>query len=132
MSAHPTDADPTEESPAARFFEELAQRSGDPLVAGVRGSVGFDLSRPEGRDLCRVRVDRGTITVEPAAPLATADAVVHGPGPVFDRMLTGEVNAMAAVLRGAIDVTGDIELVLRLVRLYSPPTDVTAEARAGA
>jgi hypothetical protein len=115
-----------EQAPAARFFVELPRRSGDPLVAGARGTVRFDLSRSGRRELWRVRLDRGAVTVEHAPPLAPADTTVQCRGEMLDRMLTGEVNPLTAVLRGAIDVTGDVDLLLRLVRLF-PPSEASAE-----
>jgi hypothetical protein len=37
---------------------------------------------------------------------------------VFEGMVSGEINPMAAVLRGTVDVTGDLELIVLFQRLF--------------
>jgi putative sterol carrier protein len=40
---------------------------------------------------------------------------------LFERIASGEVNAMAALLRGAIDVSGESSLLLALQRVLPGP-----------
>jgi len=53
---------------------------------------------------------------------AAADTTLRATGELFDGLASGEVNTMAAVLRGAIEVEGDPELLVLFQRLFpSPP-----------
>jgi putative sterol carrier protein len=42
---------------------------------------------------------------------------------LFERIVDGEVNATAAVLRGAVTIDGDMELLVQLQKLFpgAPP-----------
>ena len=48
---------------------------------------------------------------------AKADCVVRADSSVFDGIASGEMNPVAALLRGAIAVEGDPELLILLRRL---------------
>jgi putative sterol carrier protein len=63
-----------------------------------------------------VAVDRGNVSVSHAS--RKADCTVRTSKEVFDGMARGEVNAMAAVLRGAVTVDGDPELFVLFQRIF--------------
>jgi putative sterol carrier protein len=103
------------------FFAELDQSSHTPLLAKSTGSMRIDLVDGPTTDSWLIAVDRGDVRV--TRELAAADAVVTADRDFFDRMVAGEANAMAAVIRGEITVDGDLELVMQLQRLFpGPPT----------
>jgi putative sterol carrier protein len=52
---------------------------------------------------------------------AHADCIVRADSAVFDGIAGGEVNPVAAVLRGAIDIEGDPELLMLLLRRSPAP-----------
>jgi putative sterol carrier protein len=52
---------------------------------------------------------------------AKADCVVRLDRKLSDRIVIGEENAMAAVLRGAIRIEGDAGLLLSFQRLFPGP-----------
>jgi putative sterol carrier protein len=52
---------------------------------------------------------------------AKADCVVRTESAVFDGIASGEVNPVAAVLRGAIGIEGNPELLMLLRRLSPAP-----------
>ena len=118
--------------PAVRFFGELAQRGHEPLLAGVSGRVRFDVMDKGASDSWLVRVDRGDLTV--AHDAGPADCTIRGQRALFDELASGRTNAMAAVLRGALVCSGDIELLIAMQRVFPDPPrgwDPTATARGG-
>jgi putative sterol carrier protein len=107
-------ADPTE-----RFFAELAERGYEPLLRKATGAMSFDIV--EGRKTRRwiVSVDKGTIAVA----RGEGDAVcrIRADKAVFDKLVTGRMNGVAAVLRGSLVVEGDWRLLVRMQRLFPGP-----------
>ena len=101
------------------FFGELERRGYDPLLDGGTGTVRFDLVRDAKIDHWLVAVNAGTASVSRAN--VDADCVVLIAKALFDGIACGEVNAMAALLRGELSAEGDLELLLRLQRLFPGP-----------
>jgi putative sterol carrier protein len=101
------------------FFEELGRRGHEPLLAKVTGRVRFDLADGGRPDRWLVAVDRGDATVwHKGGP---ADCTIRTERALFERLCRGEENAMAAVLRGALVCTGDVELLYAVQRLFPGP-----------
>lgn len=105
--------------PAEKFFDELASRGHEPLLAQARGSARFDLVNGGRTARWLVTVDRGDITV--SRRNSRADCVVRASKALFDRIASGNANAMAAFLRGDLVVEGDPELLLLIQRLFPGP-----------
>jgi putative sterol carrier protein len=103
----------------AVFFEELARRGHEPLLGDAVGSVRFELVGEAHTDTWRVMLDNGEVSVMREG--GTADCVVRADKTLFDRIAGGEVNAMAALLRGALAFEGDPELLVRVQRVFPPP-----------
>ena len=119
----------TASDPTARFFAELADRGNEPLLRKASGAMRFDVV--DGRRTRRwlLTVDKGTISVTSNGG-QEATCVVRADKAVFDRLASGRLNAVAAVLRGDLAVAGDWRLLVRLQRLFpSPPRP---RKRAGA
>jgi predicted lipid carrier protein YhbT len=76
-----------------------------------------------------VTLDRGDIAV--SRKNASADCAVRTGKALFEQLVSGRANAMAAVLRGAIAVEGDLELLLLFQRLFPGPPKVGGKRRAG-
>jgi len=101
------------------FFEELGQREHEPLLGKVTGRVRFDLVEAGRPDRWLVSVDKGTATVlHKGGP---ADCTVQADRALFERMCRGEENALAAVLRGALVCSGDVELLFAIQRIFPGP-----------
>jgi putative sterol carrier protein len=114
----------------AEFFEGLGDRGHEPLLGKISGSVLFELANGRQTDRWLVSIDKGDLSVSRKG--GRADAVVRARKDVFDGIAGGEVNAMAAVLRGAVAVDGNLALVARLQRLFpGPPKSARRAARAG-
>jgi len=60
-----------------------------------------------------------------------ADAVMLVERELLDRIVSGRVNAMAALLRGALVVEGDLGLLLAFQRIFpGPPSSARPAAAA--
>lgn len=101
------------------FFEELGQREHEPLLGKVTGRVHFDLVDAGRPDRWLVSVDKGDIKVlHKGGP---ADCTVRADRALFERLCRGEENALAAVLRGALACSGDVELLFAIQRIFPGP-----------
>jgi putative sterol carrier protein len=110
---------PSDNDPTARFFAELSAREHEPLLRKASGSMRFEIV--DGRKTRRwlVAVERGDITV--ASRGSEADCVVRAEKALFDKVVSGRLNAVAAVLRGDLEVAGDWRLLVRMQRLFPSP-----------
>ena len=63
-----------------------------------------------------MEIDRGDLAVSHRN--AKADCVIRAEKALFDRIATGEENAVAAVLRGAIDIEGNRQLLVIFQRVF--------------
>ena len=105
--------------PVAVFFDEVAQRGNEPLLAKVSGCVRFDLVDGARTESWLVAVDKGELTVGRDA--GAADCTISGERAVFDEVVAGRANAIAAVLRGALACQGDLGLMFAIQRIFPDP-----------
>ena len=102
------------------FFQALVSGGPHPELEDATGTLRFDLRDAGERSACwLVALDSGKVTVSPRN--AKADCIVRADRAVFDRVASGEQNAMAAFLRGAIEFEGDGGLLLSFQRLFPAP-----------
>lgn len=106
-------------SATTEFFEGLSRRGHEPMLQKTTGSVRFDLTNGKRTERWLVAIDKGDIKVSHAN--RAADCVVRARRDVFDSIATGEVNAMAAILRGAISLEGETLLAVLFQRLFPAP-----------
>lgn len=112
--------DDTTESATEAFFRNIAANGRQPLLKSGAGSIQFEITDGDHAERWHVAIDHGDVRV--TRGVAHADAVARVRRPVFDGMVRGTVNAMAATLRGDITVEGDLGLVLLFQRAFpSPP-----------
>ena len=110
-------ADATQE-----FFEALSARRHEPLLRSVSGTLRFDLEDGGRVEHWFVGVTQGDVAVSHRR--AAADCVLRGSRALFDGMARGDVNAIAAALRGECTIQGDPAIVLAFQRLFpGPPSD---------
>lgn len=106
----------------AAFFEGLRARGYEPLFRRGNGTIRFDLHQKGKTDRWLVSMSRGTVVVRHGG--RTADCVVAADRSLFAKIVRGRVNAMAAVLRGAVTIDGDPSLLTQFQRLFpGPPRD---------
>jgi putative sterol carrier protein len=116
--------------PTAEFFEELGRLGHQPLLEKVRSAMRFDIVDGKRTDHWLLTVDKGDVAV--SHENAAADCVVRADKELFGGIASGEVNAFAAVLRGALAVEGDPGLLVLFQRLLpSPPPARKRQHSAG-
>jgi len=104
---------------SAEFFDELHRRGHEPLLAGARGTVCIEILDGGRIERRTVAIDKGKIAVSDGG--AAADCTLRAPRAIFDDLVGGRANALASVLRGAMNVEGDWGLLLLFQRLFPSP-----------
>jgi putative sterol carrier protein len=114
-SSAPSATDATTE-----FFHGLQQRGHEPALERTTGTLRFDLS-DGGKRPTRWAVDirRGDLSISHRN--ARADCVLKADHALFDGIVRGEVNPVAALLRGAMSAEGDLRLLIGFQRLFPDP-----------
>lgn len=101
---------------ASEFFERLANVGHDPSLCKVSGTVRFDIRSGEQVQRWLLHIDHGRLRVlQDGGPAGTVIVLSEK---VAEAMARGELNGLAAMLRGEIMVDGDLGLALRLGRLF--------------
>lgn len=113
--------------PTTDFFDGLGRRGYEPLLRKSRGTVRFEIVDGKRTERRYVTVDRGNITVSGRG--ARAQAVIRADRALFERMASGELNPIAAVLRGELGVEGDWRLLVLVQRLFPGPPRKKASRR---
>jgi putative sterol carrier protein len=111
----------------AKFFDDLDRNGHEPLLEKASGSLRFELTEGKTVERWRVEVRKGDIAVSHKA--SAADCVLRAPKPLFDKLASGRDNAMAAVLRGALIIEGDIDLLIAFQRILPGPPRRRSTAR---
>lgn len=110
--------------PTAEFFDGLSQRGYEPMLRKISGSVRFDLEQDWRIDYWHLEITQGNLTVSRAE--READTVVRTAKAVFDRIVRGETQALAAYMRNEIAVEGKLRLFLLCKRLVPGPAGARA------
>jgi putative sterol carrier protein len=119
--------DKTTADTAGDFFAGLAERGREPLLQNVSGTLRFDLVDGERVEHWYLAIKDGGVAVSHED--AEADGVVRIDRALFEGMIAGRVNAMAAALRGELALRGNLALFVSFQRLFPGPG--AARARAG-
>jgi putative sterol carrier protein len=110
------------------FFDALAKRGHEPLLHSASGTVRFDLVGGGSIEHWSVAIAKGNVSVSRRA--TKADAFVRLDRALFERIVTGRENAMAAALRGVMVPKGDLGLVMLFQRLFPGPPSARGGAKA--
>jgi predicted lipid carrier protein YhbT len=114
----------------AEFFGAIAQRRHEPFLEKTSGTVRVDLTSGARTDHWLLSINKGDLSVSDQH--APADCVIRADKEIFDRIASGEANAQAMFLRGALEVQGSPELLLLFTRLFpSPPVQRDQPSSAG-
>jgi len=107
------------------FFYGLDGRN-EPPLGRFKGTIRFDVG--SGTELVHwyVAIDAGDITVSHRN--ARADSVILIGHEDCEAIVTGRMNAMAAVLRGLIVPAGDFSLIVLFQRVFPGPAPAVARA----
>jgi putative sterol carrier protein len=107
--------------PTTEFFDGLAKRGHEPMLRKATGVLSFDISDGASTAHWSVVVKRGDVSVSRAHD--ESDCTVTTNRPLFDAIVSGEKNAMAAILRGEVGVEGDPELLVLFQRVFAGPAE---------
>jgi putative sterol carrier protein len=97
------------------FFDWLAERGHEPFLEKASGTIGFELKKGNRTERWVVAVEKGDIAV--SRKKTDCDCVIRTDVALFDRVVTGEANTVAAVLRGTITIDGDPAVAVLFQRL---------------
>jgi hypothetical protein len=103
----------------ARFFEQLAERGHVEALEKATGTIGVELQDDGKAERWLVTLDKGDVAVSHRA--VAADCTVATSKELFNDLVQGRANAMSSVIRGAIDIEGDSELLVLFQRLFPGP-----------
>jgi putative sterol carrier protein len=115
--------------PTAEFFEELRARGHEPRLRQAVGTFRFELAKGKTIDRWLVSVKKGDVTVLHRG--GPADCIVRANRALFDRLAAGELNGVAAVLRGELVAEGNWKLLVLFQRLF-PGKSPSAPSRSRA
>jgi hypothetical protein len=101
------------------FFAELDNRDFEPLLDHVVGTIRFDLTDAVHTRHWFVRIDKGHVSVSRGRH--RADAWLRCDARLFGRLVAGQQNALTSVLRGEVEIGGDLSLVMAFERLFPGP-----------
>jgi putative sterol carrier protein len=103
----------------AEFFQRLAGRGHEPLLEKVKGTIRFDLVDRARTERWLVTLDKGDVSV--SRKNVAADCIVRAEKTLFDAMVSGDANGMAALLRGELTFDGDPEFLVLFQRVLPAP-----------
>ena len=95
-------------------------RGGGCQSRGKPSPCRFDVVDGSRTERWLVTIEKGKLGV--SRRNGAADAVLRADKAFFDRVVAGELNFMAAVLRGEVDVQGDPRLLVLIQRLFPRPS----------
>ena len=110
---------PPEVRPGRQILRELASKGHEPLLHHASGTLRFDLRDGTRRRALVRHHGQGDVTVSHRN--AKADAVMRIDKKLFEGMAKGTVNLTAALLRGVVEVEGDLGLLSSFDRLFPGP-----------
>jgi len=112
------------------FLTGLSERGDEPLVRKITGRIRIDLRQNGEVDRWDLTFDEGKVSVKRNTQgRDNADCHLITDSELFDRMAAGRTNVMAAVLRGALLMRGDLDKVLAFQRLFPGPPRKTTRGR---
>jgi putative sterol carrier protein len=109
--------------PTGEFFDELGRRGHEPMLRKATGVLNFDITDGASTAHWSVVVKKGDVSVSRAHD--EADCTLTTDRPLFDAIVKGEKNAMAAILRGEVQIEGDPELLVLFQRVFAGPAEST-------
>jgi SCP-2 sterol transfer family protein len=110
------------------FFDGLAQRGYEPLLRKLSGAVRFEIADGKRVERRYVIVDKGHVSVSGRG--SGGKSIIRADRAVFGRIAAGELNPVAAVLRGDLTIEGDWRLLVLLQRLFPGPPRARPRRRA--
>jgi putative sterol carrier protein len=114
--------------PTRAFFKRLAEQH-QPLLENLTGVMRFDLVDGERTEHWYLDIRKGDVTVAHTGP--EPDCTISTELATFEAIVDGKMNAMAAVLRGAVQIEGRFALLTAVQRLFAVPPAAPDRPAAG-
>ncbi|MEV1330234.1 SCP2 sterol-binding domain-containing protein [Micromonospora costi] len=102
-----------------RFFESLPARAPEVLRGLLSGTLQIELANGQETQHWLVRMRPGEIEV--GRHRGPADAIWYSSADLFERLVTGEAQGVAAVLRNESTFSGNVVLFLTFRRFFPDP-----------
>ena len=114
----------------AEFFNLIDKRGQVPFLRHVSGTLRFDIEDGDQVNPWYVSLRKGDVEV--SHQNIDADVLIRVDKATFEGIATGEINAMAAALRGVIRPAGDLGLLIAFARFFpGPPASQATTVKAG-
>lgn len=113
------------------FFDRISAEP-HPVLHDITATLRVDVTEPGKTTHWYLEIDRGKVAVSQRDE--PADAVMGTNLDLFERLITGRANAVAATLRGQVRVEGDPSLLVALQAVlpsYVPNEPATASTKEG-
>jgi predicted lipid carrier protein YhbT len=111
--------------PCDDFFDRLHDQRFDARLGRAKGTIRFEVLDSDPGEHWLVSLDRGAIRV--SRDEGPADCVVRADRATLEGIVAGQINPTAAMIRGVVAATGNIDVLLHLQRLF--PADPETQAR---
>ena len=98
------------------FFADISTRGPIPILGTVEGTIRFDVSDAASTERWYVTMSQGQVSVSHKSTKAAS--MVQVDRALLNEIAEGRRNAMAAVLRGALVVEGNLNLLMIFTRLF--------------
>jgi hypothetical protein len=126
----------TRADPIADFFAALNARGHVPEWIEVTGKLRVEIVDGGRTDTWSITIDKGDVSVshgggEERGGMRTGVGGLRVDKTLLERLIRGETNAMAAVLRGAASPDGDLQMELALQRIFPGPPNQERPAPIG-
>jgi putative sterol carrier protein len=115
------------------FTEQLGYRGHLRLLERTSGIVLIELVDHGRTDRWYVNIKRGDVSLAKSLPKGASgpDCVLKTETSTFKAIRTGQLNLMAAVLRGLLSIEGNPALIVALQGLFRPSAGAAGETVAG-
>lgn len=111
------------------FFEELGGKRHVRLLEGASGTILIEIDSGKTVDRWYVKIKRGDVSVSDKG--TAPDCVVKTDRATFQAIVSGQMNALPAVLRGKLEIDGKVNLLVALQSLFKPSEGATKQPVAG-
>jgi len=97
-------------------LDGLAGAASPEKLKGIDAIILFDLKGDDGGQWT-VNIDDGQVSIEDGAP-DSPDVTVRAASEDLKALIRGDLNPMAAFMRGKLKVTGDMSIAMQLQKLF--------------
>ncbi|WBB78995.1 SCP2 sterol-binding domain-containing protein [Micromonospora sp. WMMD882] len=105
--------------PTEQFFATLPSRAPTVLREPIDGALQINLNTDGHTEHWHVELHTGAVRV--CRDLRAADTVWRSSAALFDRLVTGEAQGIAALLRNETTISGNLLLFLAFRRFFPAP-----------